>query len=114
MHERSPDPIFEALQVDVERTRRTLPEELRCLADVVWNYAWSWTPGGPELFRDIDAGLWEWIRHNARGVLDGVGPQRLSELAADPAFPRRAAELAGAPQRALRRPPPPPPERGLF
>src|SRR4051812_18912383 len=113
MHEPRPDPIFEALQVDVERTRRKLPEELRCLADVVWNFAWSWLPGGVELFRDIDGGLWEASRHNPRSVLEGVGPQRLSELGADPHFPRRAAELAAALQAYLEQPVALPAERVL-
>jgi glycogen phosphorylase len=90
------DPVFEALRVDVERTRSRLPAELSCLADVVWNLAWSWLPDGAALFCDVDAGLWASTRGNARGVLEGCHRKRLEELAADPEFVRRAEELAAA------------------
>jgi len=88
------DPAFAALQVDVERARARLPMPLAPLADVVWNLAWSWLPGGASLFRDVDADLWERCGHNARGVLEGVGDYRLAELADDPVFIQRANELA--------------------
>src|SRR5438876_847675 len=105
------DPIFDALQVDVERTRRRLPAGLECLADVVWNLAWSWLPGAVSLFRDIDAGLWEWTRHNPRGTLEGSRPQRLAELAIDPGFVHRAEALAAALRAYLDLPPLPAAEK---
>ena len=87
------DPVFEALRIDIERTRRLLPPGLSGLADVVWNLAWSWLPGAAPLFRDIDAGLWQATGHNARAVLERAGPRRLTELATDPSFLERVEAL---------------------
>jgi len=84
------DPVFAALRVDVERSRRRLPADLAGLADVVWNLAWVWIRGAAALFRDIDAGIWEASGHNPRAVLDRSRPSRLAELAADPEFLARA------------------------
>jgi glycogen phosphorylase len=105
------DPVFKELQVDVERTRARLPEGLRGLADVAWNLAWSWLPGGVPLFRDIDASLWEASGHNPRAMLEGVRPQRLAELAADSHFIHRAAALEKRFRDYLCRPPSPAGER---
>ena len=38
----------------VDRLARRLPEPLEDLAWISYNYLWSWTPGGPELFTTID------------------------------------------------------------
>ena len=87
------DPIFAALQVDLKRTRGRLPAGLDFLADVVWNFAWSWLPGGTSLFRDIDPELWEACDHNALAMLERTPVQRLAELHADPEFLHRAKAL---------------------
>jgi starch phosphorylase len=87
------DPIFRALTVDVERTRRRLPVPLRGLADVVWNQVWTWLPDGAAFFRDLDPILWETGNHNARLVLERTPPDRLATLAADPTFLKRAQRL---------------------
>ena len=39
----------------IDRLARRLPEPLEDLAWISYNYLWSWTPGGSELFRSIDA-----------------------------------------------------------
>jgi len=39
--------------------RSRLPEPLGALADIAYNYRWSWTPGGPELLASIDERRWE-------------------------------------------------------
>jgi len=39
----------------IERLARRLPEPLRPLAEIAYNYKWSWTPGGRELFRLLGA-----------------------------------------------------------
>lgn len=39
----------------VDRLARRLPEPLEDLAWISYNYLWSWTPGGHEIFRSIDA-----------------------------------------------------------
>jgi glycogen phosphorylase len=37
----------------VEALRSRLPEPLAPLADLAYNYRWSWTPGGPELLSSV-------------------------------------------------------------
>ncbi|HTE20924.1 MAG TPA: alpha-glucan family phosphorylase, partial [Armatimonadota bacterium] len=98
------DPIFTALQVDVKRTRGHLPAGLDFLADVVWNYAWTWLPGGISLFRDIDPALWEACDHNGLAMLQRTPIQRLSQLSADPEFRARAKALDRALREYLARP----------
>jgi starch phosphorylase len=39
----------------IDRLARRLPEPLEDLAWISYNYLWSWTPGGVDLFRSIDA-----------------------------------------------------------
>jgi starch phosphorylase len=41
-----------------------LPESLEVLARLAFNYRWSWLPGGPEVFRDIDPYRWAIRREN--------------------------------------------------
>src|ERR1019366_6536964 len=38
----------------VDRLARRLPEPLEDLAWISYNYLWSWTPGGSDLFASID------------------------------------------------------------
>lgn len=81
-------------QADLERAARALasrlPRELRGLARVAYNYRWSWTPGGPEVFRDLDPERWEAV---------GENPVRLL-LEAPPASLHRAARARGLLDRA--------------
>ena len=69
------DPIFDRLlSVDVERTRRRLPERLRCLADVAWN--WAWMLG----LRQAQVPLtWTWVaiadaKRSAQFIWDALTP----------------------------------------
>ena len=39
----------------IDRLGRRLPEPLQPLAEIAYNYKWSWTPGGRELFRLLGA-----------------------------------------------------------
>ncbi|MFI5035652.1 MAG: alpha-glucan family phosphorylase [Acidimicrobiales bacterium] len=43
------------MQRAIDRLARRLPEPLEDLARISYNYLWTWTPGGSELFRRIDA-----------------------------------------------------------
>ncbi|MCC2669111.1 MAG: putative alpha-glucan phosphorylase, partial [Armatimonadetes bacterium] len=101
------DPVIDALHVDVERTRARIPASLSCLADVVWNMAWTWLPDGEATFREMDATLWEGSAHNARAMLEQINPRRLAELAADPSFVARARALKARLDEYLARPPAP-------
>jgi len=88
------DPVFQALRLDVERTRARVPEALAKLAGLAWNLGSTWLPDGESLFRDTDPALWEATRHNARGMLEQLTPRRLAELAADPTFVNRVDSAA--------------------
>lgn len=66
-----------------------LPPELRPLARVAWNYAWSWVPDGRLLFRDLDPQLWREVEQNPLALLRRAPEERLTELAAEPEFGER-------------------------
>ena len=49
-------------QADLTRAAESLasqvPEPLAPLARLAYNYRWAWTPGGPQLFRAVNAMRW--------------------------------------------------------
>jgi starch phosphorylase len=72
---------------------RQLPETLTSLHRLAWNYWWSWAPDGAEVFRDLDASLWEACERNPRALLAQVSDLRLAQMAADPNFSDRVRQL---------------------
>ena len=64
----------------------TLPPRLSGLVDVVGNLSWSWNRDARALFRDLDDQLWRRCRYDPIRLLREVGPERLADCAADPAF----------------------------
>ncbi len=76
--------------------RSRLPEPLSALAAIAYNYRWSWTPGGPELFASIDEERWELCLANPVRALQEAHPDRLAELAADEGFLARVTALETA------------------
>jgi glycogen phosphorylase len=83
--------------------RSCLPEPLGALADLAYNYRWSWTPGGPELFASVDETRWAACANNPVRLLQEVHPDRLRSLAADEAFLTRLADVRSAIDAALER-----------
>jgi starch phosphorylase len=81
--------------------RSRLPDALGPLASLAYNYRWSWTPGGPELFASVDPRRWETCGANPVRLLQEVHPGRLAELAADRAFVERVAGLNATIEAAL-------------
>jgi glycogen phosphorylase len=73
--------------------RSRLPEPLAPLAEIAYNYRWSWTPGGPELFASIDPKRWQACAANPVRLLQEVHPSRLADAAEDAAFAGALAEL---------------------
>jgi glycogen phosphorylase len=73
--------------------RTRLPEPLAPLAQIAYNYRWSWTPGGPELFASVDPRRWVACAANPVRLLQETQPARLAEVAEDPAFAGALAEL---------------------
>src|ERR1041384_1023970 len=73
---------------------RVLPETLRALERLSWNYWWSWAADGASVFRDLDAETWEECEHNPRCVLREVSEYRLLKMGTDPAYIGRVARLS--------------------
>jgi starch phosphorylase len=82
-----------------------LPEPLAVLARLAYNYRWSWTPGGPELFRDVSPERWESCGENPVRLLQEASPEALERAATDTALLERAAVVEGLVQADLARPP---------
>ncbi|MBI2761947.1 MAG: alpha-glucan family phosphorylase [Chloroflexi bacterium] len=76
--------------LDIARAAQTLaarlPEPLAPLARLAYNFWWSWTPGGPELFQSLDPHWWERCGRNPVRLLQEIAPDRLHELARDSAL----------------------------
>src|SRR5262245_4495717 len=70
---------------------RELPAELTALERISMNYAWSWLPGGVELFRDPDPRLWERCEQNPRLLLKRIDELELRQWAADAEYTARVA-----------------------
>ena len=81
--------------------RSRLPEPIGALAGIAYNYRWSWTPGGPELFASLDPKRWDACAANPVRLLQEVHPARLDAAAADPGFLERLAALTAELDRAL-------------
>jgi starch phosphorylase len=60
-----------------------LPAPLRALGELAYNYRWSWTPGGPELFEQIDPQRWALCAANPVRMLQEVSSTTLERLADD-------------------------------
>jgi starch phosphorylase len=82
---------------DLERAAASLaakiPPELAPLARAAYDFAWTWTPDGREVFQAIDAGRYWFYSGNPVQVLEQTPAARLRELAADGSFLERATRL---------------------
>ncbi|HKX82761.1 MAG TPA: alpha-glucan family phosphorylase [Pyrinomonadaceae bacterium] len=83
---------------------RALPANLISLDVISQNFAWSWLPGGTELFRNIDPRLWMECEQNPRIFLERVDDFSLRQRAADSeyierlhSFEERLADYLAAP-----------------
>ena len=93
-----PDAGSSDLRAAADALRTRLPEPLSALADIAYNYRWSWTPGGPELFAEIDPERWELTLGNPVRQLQEAHPGRLEELSTDERFLERVDTLERAVQ----------------
>ncbi|MGB8510159.1 MAG: alpha-glucan family phosphorylase, partial [Pyrinomonadaceae bacterium] len=73
---------------------RALPETIESLECLSWNYWWSWSPDGPEIFRDLDPELWEACEHNPRVLLARTSEINLTRMATEPLYIERVRRLA--------------------
>ena len=72
-----------------------IPSPLAPLARLAFNYWWSWTPGAPELFREIDAQRFDLCRENPVRLLREAPAPALARVARDSSFLRRLESLHG-------------------
>lgn len=63
-----------------------LPSRLQCLHEIVYNLFWAWDHETIDLFRRLDADLWEATAHNPVLLLGTVSQSKLEMAAADEAF----------------------------
>jgi starch phosphorylase len=73
-----------------------LPESLHPLAEVAYDYRWSWTPGGPELFAAVDPTRWGLCAANPVRLLQETPVAVLQKAAADEDFLGRMVALRDA------------------
>ena len=70
-----------------------LPLPLKRLADLAYNYWWSWTTERVSLFYSIDPDQWDQAGHNPIAFLQSVSYSRLTQIAEDPHYLRRLNSL---------------------
>ncbi len=88
----------------IDRLARRLPEPLEDLAWISYNYLWSWTPGGSELFRSIDNYRFVQAGQNPVRFLLNLPERDLLRAATDRNLLVRLGELAERMEQSLARP----------
>ena len=73
--------------------RQKLPFPLKRLADLAYNYWWSWTSDRITLFQTIDPQAWERCGHNPVEILNSATHERLTQLAEDPFYLKQIGAL---------------------
>lgn len=71
-----------------------LPEPIRALERISKNFYWSWHPEGVELFREIDAKLWDDCEQHPNKMLADAGELRLWQKAAEPDYVEKLNRFA--------------------
>ena len=93
---------------DVQRAAENLagrlPAALGPLARLAFNYRWSWTPGGRELFASVDERRFELCIQNPVRLLQEASPEALWRAAEDERLVARAIELEALVAADLNRP----------
>src|SRR4051812_21518453 len=90
-------PAVQAGRRELERAADALatrlPEPLGVFARLAYNYRWSWSVDGPDVFRDIDPERWDRCAENPVRLLEEASADRLAAAAGDDALLARAAAL---------------------
>ncbi len=81
-----------------------VPQPLAGLARLAYNYRWSWTPGGHDLFSSIDPVRWERCGENPVRLLGETGLESLARAASDPELLERIDEVEATVRADLERP----------
>jgi starch phosphorylase len=94
----------DSMQRAAESLASRIPERLAGLAQLAYNYRWSWQPGGDELFRSIDPRRWTRVAQNPVRLLEETPTESLRRAADDAALVERIAQAAAALDADLARP----------
>ncbi|MBR6170419.1 MAG: alpha-glucan family phosphorylase [Bacteroidaceae bacterium] len=73
--------------------KATLPEELKCLDEIVHNMWWVWNPEARDLFRDIDHDLYHEVKHNPVMMMERLTYARKQEILKDKALLKRIKDV---------------------
>src|SRR3984885_9168141 len=84
-----------------------LPDAVAPLARIAYNYRWSWLPGGPEVFRALDAERFALTNQNPVRLLQETSAGTLRRAAADDALLERIAAVESQVKADRARPPSP-------
>lgn len=77
-----------------EKLAQKLPLPLKRLADLAYNYWWSWTTDRVSLFRQINPDEWDRCDHNPVAILKSASNERLTQLTEDPFYIKQVKALA--------------------
>lgn len=72
---------------------RNIPETVKFLEKLSENFYWSWNPEATQIFRDLDAHLWEKTEQNPRRLLAEISELRLWQKANERDFVKRLEKL---------------------
>ncbi|MCC5640498.1 alpha-glucan family phosphorylase [Nostoc sp. CHAB 5844] len=75
------------------RLSEKMPFPLKRLADLAYNYWWSWSSDRISLFQIIDPQEWERCGHNPVAILESASYERLTQLAEDPLYLKQISAL---------------------
>ena len=99
---------FEPGAADFARRKSALADRLapglKPLAEVAYNYRWSWLPDGPAVFRDISPFRWERAGRNPVRFLNELWPAQQEAAGRDERLLERIDALAAAVAADLARP----------
>jgi len=70
---------------------RELPTEIAGLRQLAYNFRWTWHHETQDLFRDVDAELWEAVENNPVELLNRLSADRIDRLVHDEVFLARLA-----------------------
>jgi len=73
-----------------------IPERITRLTEIAYNLWWTWHPEAQEIFKRIDARLWEDVYHNPVLFLREVRQSSLDEAAKNPEFIRAYHDILTA------------------
>lgn len=71
-----------------------LPEAIRPLKDLAYNFRWTWHHETQRLFREVDDVLWEQVGHNPVELINRLNPERMERLRKDQSFLTRLQSCA--------------------